>query len=431
MIRGFAIDSNAASSSSSSSFTTRNVGYLMLSSTLGIIVGDVLWLEALRLLGPKRVIIIDSLRPFGAALLGRIVLDEELEGAAYGGMALAVLGVGIVAWEERTADDDVATTTTMNTATAAITTDHTSYDRRDDVTDGGGGKGADDDDNDFIVIDEPSRSEDAGRASPAIDDNRDCSVPSLLSRDGHDDDDASQRWDRFRRKIPILDDDGRGYACAIVNVFADSIGSLLTKRHGGGMTTWSINLIRFGYAGAILGMISAVMMIRGRRGTIPSREIWPSVGGGGGGGGGGIAAGDGGVSVGGGGPSEGRDAHVDIDESTSDIDETNRREEVFTCEPPPVVPTPSPRWYELPTLTKGGWLQINAGVLFVTFLCPTLSNYALFRLALGLAISLGSVGPLYGLVLDWPFRGRRPTVYGCAGAILAVSGVVILCLWGT
>ena len=139
MIRGFAIDSNAASSSSSSSFTTRNVGYLMLSSTLGIIVGDVLWLEALRLLGPKRVIIIDSLRPFGAALLGRIVLDEELEGAAYGGMALAVLGVSIVAWEERTADDDVATTTTMNTATAAITTDHTSYDRRDDVTDGGGG----------------------------------------------------------------------------------------------------------------------------------------------------------------------------------------------------------------------------------------------------------------------------------------------------
>ncbi|KAL3817426.1 hypothetical protein ACHAXA_011055 [Cyclostephanos tholiformis] len=53
------------------------------------------------------------------------------------------------------------------------------------------------------------------------------------------------------------------------------------------------------------------------------------------------------------------------------------------------------------------------------------------RFVLGLAISLGSVGPLYGLFLDWPFRGRRPTPCGCARAILAILGIVILCLWGT
>ena len=65
------------------------------------------------------------------------------------------------------------------------------------------------------------------------------------------------------------------------------------------------------------------------------------------------------------------------------------------------------------------------------FLCPALSNYALFCLALGLALSLGSVGPLYGLILDWPFRGRRPIMSGCFGALLVVPGVVILCIWGT
>jgi drug/metabolite transporter (DMT)-like permease len=110
------------------------------------------------------------------------------------------------------------------------------------------------------------------------------------------------------------------------------------------------------------------------------------------------------------------------------VDDPNRA--VASRERPPPAPPP-PRWYELPTLTRVGWLHINAGVALVTFLCPALSNYALFRLALGLAVSLGSVGPLYGLILDWPFKGRRPTVSGCAGALLAVAGVVILCLWGT
>ena len=441
MIRGFAIDdpdddtdtssyssssssfSSSSSSSSSSSFTTENVGYLLLSSTLGIIVGDVLWLEALRLLGPKRVIVFDSLRPFGASLLGWAVLGEKLGPAAYGGMALAVAGVGIVAWEEErttTTDDDGggdATTTMTTTRITAISDDEaTKTEGTTTTTVDGDERGASD--ANHVRVGDTARTTSLAADEGSIVDRRDAVAPLTSRDDGNDDDDdgddadAVRREGRHRRRVQI-----RGYACSIVNVFADSVGSLLTKRHGGGMTTWAINLIRFGYAGVVLGMISAAMRVR-ERWRMASSSSSSSSGGGKGG-------------SGGGGPTtvERRECDADCGRSMDDVvDDPNRA--VASHERPPPAPPP-PRWYELPPLTRMGWLHINGGVALVTFLCPALSNYALFRLALGLAVSLGSVGPLYGLILDWPFKGRRPTVSGCAGALLAVAGVVILCLWGT
>ena len=64
LAQGFAIPQSSADNieeDDDSVFTTQNVGFLILSSTFGIIIGDVLWLEALRLLGAKHVIVIDSL----------------------------------------------------------------------------------------------------------------------------------------------------------------------------------------------------------------------------------------------------------------------------------------------------------------------------------------------------------------------------------
>ena len=99
---------------------------------------------------------------------------------------------------------------------------------------------------------------------------------------------------------------------------------------------------------------------------------------------------------GGGGPTtvERRECDADCGRSMDDVvDDPNRA--VASHERPPPAPPP-PRWYELPPLTRMGWLHINGGVALVTFLCPALSNYALFRLALGLAVSLGSVGSSTG-----------------------------------
>ena len=120
LVRGFAISSSSSeedvinedntnnyyytteeSTTNNNVFTTTTVGFLILSSTLGIIIGDVLWLEALQLLGAKHVIVIDSLKPFVAAILGKVSLDEVLKGPAWGGMVLTVIGVGVVSWEEK------------------------------------------------------------------------------------------------------------------------------------------------------------------------------------------------------------------------------------------------------------------------------------------------------------------------------------------
>ena len=43
---------------------------------LGIVVGDNTWLRALQLLGARRVILVDALKPWLAAILGHFLLDE-------------------------------------------------------------------------------------------------------------------------------------------------------------------------------------------------------------------------------------------------------------------------------------------------------------------------------------------------------------------
>ncbi|EJK64093.1 hypothetical protein THAOC_15207 [Thalassiosira oceanica] len=347
LARGFALpsiyDSTGESASEMGSasigeggvFTMESVGYLTLSSVLGIIVGDVLWLEALRLLGPRHVIVIDSVKPFAAALLGWAALDERLLGPAWGGMVLTVAGVGAVTWEEASRSSS----------------------------------GKDDDEED----DSGEEAKDiANTAATGISDIE--GDPSENFRNEDEQESKPSESTSSPRPARPHGSRRRGYACAVVNVLADSLGSLLTKQHGVGMTTWAINLIRFGFAGAVCVVISLAM----RAGRHLSRK---------------------GV--------------IDDDFSEgSNVKET------------------SPKWYELPVLTGRGWAHIVAGVVFVTFLCPALSNHALFLIPLGLAVSLGSVGPLYGLALDWPFRGRRSTVLGVAGAIAAVGGVVVLCVWG-
>lgn len=87
-------------------FTYQAVGYMVLSSTIGILIGDWTWLQALQLLGARRVILMDSLKPFLAALMGWLILEEELRLAALGGIALTVSGVLIVSLETTNRDQE-------------------------------------------------------------------------------------------------------------------------------------------------------------------------------------------------------------------------------------------------------------------------------------------------------------------------------------
>jgi len=373
LVRGFAIPPSSENIEEEDSvFTTQNVGFLILSSTLGIIIGDVLWLEALRLLGAKHVIVIDSLKPFIAAILGRLALDEVLRPPAWGGMILTVIGVGVVSFEEQRSssaqkdntdnDDDNEKPIEQTEAT-----DRTGFDNEEEVNR-----------TNIDNIEEHLNS----------DSNQQLSMEDTAENTNT----SGKQIINFSRESSVY---RRGYICAIINVLADSLGSLLTKQYGVGMTTWSINLIRFGFAGVVLICISIGMRIHGHYSSsllIELGSIEPK-------------------------NQEDNDKTMNRDNDTSSMD-INK------------LPSPPPKWYKLPKLSRIGWLQITAGVALVTFLCPALSNYALFQIALGLAISLGSIGPLYGLLLDWPFKGKRPTLCGCIGVILAIAGVVILCVWG-
>ena len=78
-------------------------------------------------------------------------------------------------------------------------------------------------------------------------------------------------------------------------------------------------------------------------------------------------------------------------------------------------------------MPRGAWARVVCGILFLTFLCPAISNFALLRLALGLSLTLGSLGPIYALPLVWLMKGERVTVRAVLGSALAVAGVAILC----
>lgn len=395
-------------------FTVANVGYLVLSSTLGILVGDILWLEALRLLGAKHVIVVDSLKPFIAAILGRVGLGEVLKAPTWGGMVLTVIGVGVVAWEEQrlisnSGNNDKIKNSAFEKIDKTVVTERslsmgcsdandilvcasTKYDERGVQNNG---------------VEHSEVSESLPNKHVKICNMSNSVEEKCLSKSSSD---TSNQQSPVRVNSSTYSNSGptplentnlkrknyrRGYVCAIFNVLADSLGLLLTKKYGVGMTTWSINLIRFGFAGVVLFFISMGMKVRQHYSS--SSELSQN------------------SNKTEGGNNSNDDPALSIGDI--DIDEAQ--------------PSTLPLWFELPPLTMKGWLQITAGVGLVTFLCPALSNYALFQIALGLAISLSSIGPLYGLLLEWPFKNKRPTIYGCAGVLLTISGVIILCLWGT
>lgn len=68
----------------------------MLSSFVGVIIGDLAWLEGLRLLGATRVLIIDSIKPFVAAIMGLIFLGEPVSSILIFGAFITLIGILVV-----------------------------------------------------------------------------------------------------------------------------------------------------------------------------------------------------------------------------------------------------------------------------------------------------------------------------------------------
>ena len=141
------------------------------------------------------------------------------------------------------------------------------------------------------------------------------------------------------------------------------------------MTTWTINLIRFGSSGVFMLVLSVVFHL-----------------------------------------------YYHSTKQYSSSPSSLNQEEQDDDEPKHV------QWYQLPRMSIKSWAVISLGVLFVTFITPALSNYALFEIALALAITHGSTTPLFTLILEAIFQKRQMPSFRAVvmGTSLAVGGVVII-----
>lgn len=330
-------------------FTSENVGFLMLSATIGIVIGDWTWLKGLKVLGARRVILLDSLKPFLAAFFGWILLGEDLQPAAFGGIVLTVVGILIVSFEKtppQDEDDQGAQGGAPQSSQSFAASNESQLETAD------------------LSLEDPSAAlssvtdvrddeeEEKGVASESVADH------NVQKRGG-------KRWKRQRTPKEIR----VGYSMSILNVLLDTYGAVLIKQYGQGMTVWEINLIRFGFSGAVMLCLSLSLSARAK--------LSPS-------------------------------AVKDDDDSR--------------------IP-----WYQLPIerMSVSSWVHVTIGVLLVTVLTPSLSNYALFQIAIALALTLGSIGPLYSIPLSFLIQKEVPTVRACAGAVLVVAGVVVLAFKGS
>lgn len=86
----------------------------------------------------------------------------------------------------------------------------------------------------------------------------------------------------------------------------------------------------------------------------------------------------------------------------------------------------SPSWAALPKQSIRTWISMGFGVILVTYLSPSLGNYALFGLPLAVWTALGSLGPVYSIPIKWIREKERTPTSGVVGAALATVGCCLL-----
>ena len=224
-------------------FTARAVGFLFLSSTIGIVIGDWTWLQALQMLGARRVILMDSLKPFLAAFFGWLLLEEDLRPIALCGIVLTVAGILIVSLEqtEEKLEEDDTSSEKEEEINPTVELSSSAHSLADEV---------------LADVEEESKSDEAmncGDKQEAVD----LELSDLPLNDDGAPLTAPEGSSKPRRtkKLRV------GFALSILNVVLDTYGAVLIKEYGTSMTVWEINLIRFGFAGAVMLIVSTFFSI--------------------------------------------------------------------------------------------------------------------------------------------------------------------------
>jgi len=186
-----------------------------------------------------------------------------------------------------------------------------------------------------------------------------------------------------------------------------TLGATLTKKFGSEMTTWEINFVRFGFSGICMLLMSSIMRIQYQISQLYS-ESSESV--------------------------QFRSSDFKI-ASTTGTQSYGSVPTIDTNTSEHLLPSQSyysnyenTQWYALPTLSLGSWVRVTIGVLFVSFMNPALTNYAMFQIPLALLLTLESIGPLYSLPLALVMDKKCPSLRALIGVVFAVAGIILLSL---
>ena len=192
---------------------------LLLSSLIGIVIGDNTWLLALQMIGAKKVILIDTLKPFLASLLGYFYLGEPITYDYVLGIILSSIGILIVSLETTQSDSDdndikaKSATTLKRSNIIGDTAHNVIYDQ--------------------LPLENANDEEYPSSEWSTSSDKK----PDLANVKG---DIATN--DSITNEGTSSTSSGNivGYSLAAVNVIFDAFGSLLTKQYGIAYNTWEV-----------------------------------------------------------------------------------------------------------------------------------------------------------------------------------------------
>lgn len=315
-------------------FQNEDVKFLFVSSTVGIIIGDWMWIEGLKHLGARKIIVFDSLKPFLAAIAGWVFFNEKFNNPliATMGLMLTVVGVALVGFEAE------------------------SEKNQEEHEDG--------------------RSMDADTHNKFVD--------SFNTASGQDRNMAKSHY--------------FGIFMGIMNVVLHTLGATLTKKFGVEMSTWEINFVRFGFSGLCMLLLTFVLQIRDRISLYTeSLQFRPTD------------------------AASSETYHYGSVPTTAVLTQASSFHSFHSNHQ-------ETHWYDLPRLSLSSWIKVTAGVAFVSFMHPALTNYAMFQIPLALLLSLESIGPLYSLPLALVMHKECPSFRASIGTMFAVTGIALLSL---
>jgi drug/metabolite transporter (DMT)-like permease len=165
-----------------------DVLWLVFSALIGIVIGDLCWIRAMQLIGARAVVLVDSMKPFLAAVLAAIHLGEDISAFIVLGMVLTSVGVVGASLDPKSSSK---------------------------------------------VSVEPQEVE-LEAADEIAEEKEEAAVP------------MESGFKKAQRDRII------GLAFSALNVFFDVYGSIITKLYAGSLNAWDISFIRFASSAAIL-----------------------------------------------------------------------------------------------------------------------------------------------------------------------------------